>query len=86
MEPIILELYSRFLTGRADEELWQFAVPEDEMTANLLHANYMSAADLTICQSFDIASLHAEPGYDAKKSLHEILFTLCPPSDAEEAA
>lgn len=85
MQPVILELYRRFLTDRADDELWQFSTPGDEVTANLVHANYMSAADLVFCQSFDINSLAAEPGFAAMQSLHEALISLNPP-EVEEAA
>lgn len=79
MQPVILELYRRFLADRADDELWQFSTPGDEVTANLVHANYMSAADLVFCQSFDINSLAAEPGFAAMQSLHEALIALNPP-------
>ena len=85
MQPVILELYRRFLADRADDELWQFSTPGDEVTANLVHANYMSAADLVFCQSFDINSLAAEPGFAAMESLHESLISLNPP-EVEEAA
>lgn len=79
MQPVILELYRRFLTDRADDELWQFSTPGDEVTANLVHANYMSTADLVFCQSFDINSLAAEPGFAAMQSLHEALVAFNPP-------
>lgn len=85
MQPVILELYRRFLTDRADDELWQFSIPGDEVTANLVHANYMSAADLLFCQSFDINGLAAEPGFAAMQSLHEALIALNPP-EVDEAA
>jgi hypothetical protein len=49
MQPVILELYQRFLGDRSDEELWAFGVQADEVTANLVHANYMSAADISLC-------------------------------------
>lgn len=79
MQPVIQELYRRFLTDRADDELWQFSTPGDEVTANLVHANYMSIADLVFCQSFDINSLAAEPGFAAMGSLHEVLVALKSP-------
>lgn len=85
MQPVVLELYHRFLSDRADDELWQFSTPGDEVTANLVHANYMSAADLVFCQSFDINSLAAEPGFAAMESLHESLIALNPP-EVDEAA
>jgi hypothetical protein len=79
MQPVIFELYRRFLTDRADDELWQFSTPGDEVTVNLVHANYMSAADLAFCQSFDINSLAAMPGFEAMRALHEEVVALSPP-------
>lgn len=73
MQPVILELYSSFLTSRGDDEEWEFSVAGDEVHANLVHLNYMSAADLTFCRSFDIQSLMAEPGFEAKSALHASL-------------
>tara|TARA_R110002049_G_C9147270_1_gene560005 strand:+ start:532 stop:1275 length:744 start_codon:yes stop_codon:yes gene_type:complete len=86
MEPVILELYQRFLADRADEELWAFAVPGDEVTANLVHANYMSAADLAYCRAFDIEGLRDEPGFEAKVALHQSLVALYPPDEIDDAA
>lgn len=86
MQPVILELYRRFLADRADEELWAFAVSSDEVTANLVHSNYMSAADISFCQAFDIASLQADPGFEAKQALHQSLLDLYPADDLEAAA
>ncbi|MFC5567064.1 hypothetical protein ACFPOC_11660 [Rubellimicrobium aerolatum] len=85
MQPVIHELYRRFLTDRADDELWQFSTPGDELAANLVHANYMSATDLVFCQTFDVDSLDAEPGIHAMRSLHDALVSLCPP-ELDEAA
>lgn len=86
MQPVILELYRRFLADRPDEELWAFAAPGDEVTASLVHANYMSAADITFCQTFDIESLHEDLGFELKQSLHQALLTLYPPDQLEDAA
>ena len=86
MQTVILELYRRFLADRADEELWAFAVPGDEVTANLVHANYMSAADISFCQAFDVESLNAESGFEAKQALHQSLLDLYPADDLEAAA
>ncbi len=73
MKPIILEIYERFLKDRADDELWEFSAPIDEVTANLVHANYMSVADLAFCRGFPIADLQGEPGFQAKLELHQVL-------------
>jgi hypothetical protein len=59
MRPVILELYKAFLDERPDEEAWPNSLPGDEVLVNLVHVNYMSAADLAFCCSFDIESLAA---------------------------
>ena len=81
MQPVVLELYHRFLSERADEDGWEFAVPGDEVQANLVHANYMSAADLAFCLSFDIDSLSPEHGFGAKQALHQSLLDVYPPDE-----
>lgn len=85
MQPVVLELYHRFLSERADEDEWQFAVPGDEVQANLVHANYMSDADLAFCRNFDIASLSPEHGFGAKQALHQSLLDVCPADEPTPA-
>jgi hypothetical protein len=84
MQPVVHELYRRFLSERADEEGWEFAVPSDEVQANLVHANYMSAADLAFCSGFDIDSLSTEDGFGAMGALHRSLMVHYP-SDLDPA-
>ncbi|MGL6210725.1 MAG: hypothetical protein ACRC14_12945 [Paracoccaceae bacterium] len=86
MRPVIIELYRRFLTERADEELWAYSDPKDEVNANLVHANYMSAADLAFCRGFDIQTLNAEAGFAVMETLHQSLAALYPPDEVEAAA
>ncbi|WPE20790.1 hypothetical protein [Shinella zoogloeoides] len=86
MEPVIVELYRRFLIASADMEERQYTDPADEIAANLIHANYMSAADLDICAGFDISALAAEAHHDEMQALHAKLVELYPPEEMEEAA
>ncbi len=86
MRSVIIELYQHFLMERADEELWAYSDPKDEVNANLVHANYMSAADLAFCRGFDIQTLSAEPGFAVMETLHHSLATLYPPDEVEAAA
>ncbi len=86
MQPVVLELYQRFLGDRSDEELWAFGVPGDEVTANLVHANYMSAADISFCQAFDIETLSTEAGFEVKQVLHQALGVLYPADEFEAPA
>ncbi|MFT9399669.1 hypothetical protein [Acetobacter sp.] len=85
MKPVVLELYHRFLSERAEEDGWEFAVPGDEVQANLVHANYMSDADLAFCRSFDIDSLIPEHGFGAKQALHQSLLDVYPPDEPTPA-
>ncbi len=86
MEPIVVELYRRFLIASADVEERQYTDPADEIAANLIHANYMSAADLVICTSFDVSALATETHHDEMQTLHAKLIELYPPEEMEEAA
>lgn len=86
MQPVIIELYQRFLRAGADSEQRQYTDPADELAANLIHSNYMSAADLVICAQFDIAALVAEANYEEMQILHARLAELHPPEDMGEAA
>ncbi|MCD4512787.1 hypothetical protein LQT97_16285 [Brucella pseudogrignonensis] len=85
MEPVILELYRRFLISSADVEERQYTDPADEIAANLVHANYMSFADIAICAGFDVSALDGEAHYDEIQALHAKLLELFPPEDMEDA-
>ena len=86
MEPVILELYRRFLTSGADIEEREYTDPADEIAANLVHANYMSSADIAICSGFDVSALAGEAHYDEIQALTAKLLELFPPEDMEDAA
>jgi hypothetical protein len=86
MEPVIIELYRWFLTSSADVEERQYTDPADEIAANLVHANYMSSADIAICSGFDVSALAGEAHYDEIQALHAKLLKLFPPEDMEDAA
>ncbi|AZO26563.1 hypothetical protein [Mesorhizobium sp. M1B.F.Ca.ET.045.04.1.1] len=87
MEPVIHELYLRFLRESADPEAREYTVVEDQITANFVHKNYMSVADIAFCQTFDTDALSNEPFHDAVKELHDAITTLYPPAEeAVEAA
>ncbi|EXL08182.1 hypothetical protein BG46_01215 [Brucella anthropi] len=86
MEPVILELYRRFLIISSDVEERQYTDPADEIAANLVHANYMSSADIAICSGFDVSALAGEAHYDEIQALHAKLLELYPPEDMDDAA
>lgn len=87
MQPVILELYERFLRGdSSDSDLRQYPDYADEVRVNLVHANYLSAADIAFCKGFDIESFSDEPGFAEMQSLHAALTTLFPVEEDEAQA
>lgn len=84
MRPVILELYRHFLRESAEAEVLEYATLDDEVTANLVHKNYMSAADLVFCRSFELQSLKVAQGHDTALALHETVARLYP--DEAQAA
>lgn len=85
MKPVILELYERFLLDSADPEEREYVDAADEITANFVHANYMSAADLVFCRGFDIETLNDKPGFEEMQALHVALAATYP-NEEEDAA
>lgn len=73
MKPVILELYQCFLRDSADPEERQYSDPADEVTANLIHANYMSAYDLHFCLDFNIEEPEELEGLEEVHALHQAL-------------
>jgi hypothetical protein len=86
MQPVIQQLYARFLLDSADPEEREYTAVGDEVAANFVHKNYMSAADIAFCRTFDIETLRDEPLHDTIKELHEAVATLYPPDEDIEAA
>ena len=86
MEPVILELYRWFLISSSHVEERQYADPMDEISANLVHANYMSSADINICSKFDATALAGEAHYDEIQALHVQLLALYSTEEIEDAA
>lgn len=86
MEPIIGELYQRFLHNSFDPDERQYADPDDEITANFVHANYLSAADIAVCTRFDVAALANEAGFAGMQALHETFLEAFPAEGVAAAA
>jgi hypothetical protein len=70
MQPVITELYHRFLTESAGTEELEYGTLAEELTANFIHKAYMSMADLSHCAAFDIATLGDHAGHDVIAGLH----------------
>lgn len=87
MKPVIIDLYFRFLRESANPDEREYAEPKDEITANLVHKHYMSAADIAFCRSAEIAGLQDHLGFEEIATLHDMLAKLFPSEpDAAEAA
>jgi hypothetical protein len=85
MEPVVLELYRDFLLGSADAESREFASDEDQLQAKLVHAHYMSSADLRHCTRFDIGALDEDPRFEAILALHATLAAIVATDELEDA-
>ena len=83
---VIDDVYQRFLRDSADPEERQYTDPADEINANLVHANYMSAADLAVCREFSVEALAAEAGFIEMQVLHDALSSSRLPEEDVDAA
>lgn len=70
MQPVITELYQRFLTDSAETEELEYGTNAEELTANFIHKAYMSIADLRHCATFDVATLADHAGQEVIAGLH----------------
>lgn len=71
MAPIVLEVYERFLVGSAEIDEREYAVPKEEIEANLIHRSYISSKDIEVCLGFDIAKHRPHQYFVEIESLHE---------------
>lgn len=86
MQPVITELYRRFLTDSALAEELQYGTFGEELSANFIHKAYMSMADLRQCSTFDVATLEDQPGQDVMTGLHAEVVALAMNEDEMEDA
>jgi hypothetical protein len=70
MQPVISELYRRFLTESAQAEEHQYGTFAQELSANFIHKAYMSIADLRLCATYDIDQIADLPRQDVIAGLH----------------
>ena len=83
MRPIILEVYGRFLIESSNIDEREYADPEVEIEASLIHRNYISQKDIGVCLAYDFALLKSEANYQEIEALHESLRRLYPDSETE---
>ena len=86
MHPIILEAYGRFLVGSADIDTREYALPEQEIEASLIHRNYIPQKDIEVCLSFDLGRFARHTEIDSIRILHETLKSEYGTGDEHEAA
>lgn len=86
MQPVISEIYARFLTDSAQAEELQFGTFDEELTANLVHKAYMSVADLRHCAAFNIPLLAGLQRQEVIAGLHAAVLALVPDDDDLEPA
>ena len=73
MRPIILEVYGRFLMESSNIDEREYADPNEEIEASLIHRNYISQKDIEVCLTYDLAPLKAEANYSEIEILHQTL-------------
>lgn len=76
MQQVIPKLYIRFLDENSDLETREYADARDEITVNLIHANYMSAVDLAQCAKLNTTCFDTHPNQLGISVLHETLTNL----------
>lgn len=86
MRSVIRELYEAFLKGESsDPDLRQYPDYADEVRVNLVHASYMSEADIAYCRQYDLADLEGEPNLFEMQALHMALLETYPDEEAVAA-
>jgi len=86
MQPVISELYRRFLTESAHAEDLQYGTFAEELSANFIHKAYMSLADLRQCANFDFSQIADLPRQDVIEGLHTEITMLTEDDEEQEAA
>lgn len=85
MQPVIAELYQRFLSDSAQAEELQYGTFAQELSANFIHRAYMSVADLRLCVTYDIGHIADLPGQDVIAGLHAEVAALTGDEGQEDA-
>ncbi len=57
----------------AKQKCRQYALPEQEIEASLIHRNYVSQKDIEVYLDFDLASFADHTEFDSTRTLHETL-------------
>lgn len=82
MQPIIAEIYQRFLLDSAEAEELEYGTYGEEVMATLIHRNYMSSADLGICAAHNIGVHTDHAGFATITGLHQAVQSLVQDEEA----
>jgi hypothetical protein len=73
MQPIILEVYKRFLIDSADVEEREYSEPDRQIEASLIHQNYISQKGIDVCLAYDLAPYRERIDFMPIAILHDTL-------------
>jgi predicted nuclease with RNAse H fold len=73
MGPIIKEIYASFLAESADPEEREYADPNEEIEASLIHHYYISQEDLAVCAAYDLTPFRNHHNLPDIEALHRSL-------------
>lgn len=74
--PIIQRCYSRFLLENGNPDDREYAEDADQIREILIHGNYMSLKDITICVAFKVTAFSTDPNYMNIMGLHQSLIEM----------
>ncbi|MHC1547255.1 hypothetical protein [Phyllobacterium sp. K27] len=73
MQPVISEMYGRFLLDSANQDELQYSTLEQEIEVNLIHRDYVSMKDLAVCLDYNINAFVEHPRFEIIQTLHQSL-------------
>jgi hypothetical protein len=72
-EPIIEDCYRDFLLQNHDPEDREYPDPADQIREVLVHENYLSLQDITVCRNFDLSRMEPALPLISIEELHKAL-------------
>jgi hypothetical protein len=78
---VIEQGYRDFLLQNHDPDEREYPDAADQIREVLIHKNYLSQEDISICLGFDLASIVDRPEIGSIRTLHEVLISVYGPDD-----
>jgi hypothetical protein len=72
-KPVIENCYKKFLSASHDAEMRDYIEEADQIREVLIHANYLSFEDISICRSFTLEEFSILPQFEQIQELHQKL-------------